>query len=150
MNLFDEVSKEESEEKQKCKYCGRELSTDFEFCIYCGKNLDEKIPEISKSMEIKPVKKDKIIAVKKKQSSDFVLTLLAILFFAVALCFFVAALISNGLMENPVSQAGSAFDIFGSSETTVDLSGLSNVISNYFNTLIFMLAGYILLRIRKK
>lgn len=144
INLFDESETEEIEEKQKCKYCGRELSTGFDFCIYCGKNLVHDYDAYLKKAGFGVKSDENVIKAKKNLDLYKIYTAAALVFFGFAALFFLLGLIGSGSIDDKAY--GNAFGGYGGAGVNEFLK----VISDYFCTLIFMFAGYILLRIRKK
>ena len=143
INLFDDICEEVKEEKQICKYCGRELSNGYDFCVYCGKNLVHDYDSYLEKAGIKNEKKKNVINLKKKFGMNKVCFLSSVVFFGIALIFLIFALI-NHLTLGETSYAN-AFGSYGG----VDLKAVTDVVSGYLCTLIFIFAGYIVLRINK-
>jgi len=149
--LNGEITEEEPqvhfEEKRICKYCGRELNAGFDFCTYCGKSqLEETLPA-------KPVK-DKantppVIKAKKKNPLKIVLLVLSLVSFGIAAFFFVAGSIAWGSL-GALNSSGNVFgNLFGSTDVSVFIIVLANIVASYLSALFFMLAGIVLLMFRK-
>lgn len=135
------------EETKKCRYCGREMNTNFDFCIYCGKNQsDIRIPV---RVEAEKKKAAPVIRVKKKKTSQIVYLALSIASFSIAFIFFVSGMLS--WLGAGAITAGSVFgNIFGSTDVSVYIVSLINVTASLLSSVIFVLAGFVLLYLKNK
>ena len=138
------------EEKRSCRYCGREMNTDFDFCIYCGKSQNETVlpavkPVLNKENDIPVVKVKK----KKKKVNSVLLLAFSITFFVVALIFFFGGFIS-WMGTSSVTTDSIFGSMFGSVDVSSYIISFMNVVASFLASLIFMFAGFIMLTLRKR
>ena len=151
--IINEETCEESykEERRLCRYCQRELNTNFDFCIYCGKSQkDTGVPALKQEPEKK--KTASVVKPKKKRNAvSAVLISFSVFSFFLALIFFINGLLSWAGLGAVSASAGGVFgNVFGGNDVSSYIVCLINTFSSFFVTIIFMLAGMTLLFARKR
>ena len=145
--INEEIAEETyQEEKQLCRYCGREMNTNFEFCIYCGKSQKETVlPAVKAPQEKK--NKARVVKAKKKKALSVALLVVSIVFFSLSFVFFLMGVLSWAGAGSLTT--GSVFgNMFGNVDVSSYILCLINVVASFFSSLIFMLAGMLTIKNR--
>lgn len=144
-NLVNEETYKE--EKQICRYCGREMNENFEFCIYCGKSQKNTVLPAVENFSQK--KKAPVVKPLKKNAFSTFLLVMSVVFFSASLLFLLSGLLS--WVGAGVITTGSVFDnMFGSTDVSAYILCMIDVAASFFLTLIFMFAGFIMMFLRKR
>ncbi len=146
--INEEITEETyREEKQLCRYCGREMNTDFEFCIYCGKSQKDTVLPAVKTVAEK--KKAPVVKPKKKNAFSVVFLVISLIFFSLSFVFFLMGVLSWA--GAGAITTGSVFgNMFGSVDVSSYILCLINIVAAFFSSLIFMFAGFVMLFLRKR
>lgn len=137
-----------TEETVVCKYCGRELNSEFDFCTFCGKSRSETPIPVTRVQEEK--KAPPVIKAKKRNPADIILFILSLTSFGAALVFFFTGMLSWA-SAGSVGGSNSMFgNLFGSSDMSVYIISFINVVAAYLTSIVFMLAGIVFLMFRKR
>lgn len=143
-NIRAEINKEKT---KNCRYCGRELNTNFDFCIYCGKNQSD-VPSPVKPLEEKR-KISSVIKAGKKSLKDKVLLILSLVCFAIGLVFFAIGIVNWAGIG--VISAGSVFgNLFGSVDVSSYIIAFINIVSSFLSAVVFILGGMAFQLFRRK